>query len=192
MHAELDAAATHPADDFLAHRDRAMLELFYCSGLRLSELSGLDLAQLDLVAGRLHVPGKDGRLRELPVAGTARQALQDWLARRRDIAVEPALFVGQQGRRLGPRAVQMRVRQAGMAALERQRAAHMPPHDFASSSLAAAPDAVPGHPARADIGNAPPCAHLDFQQLARIYARTHPRARRSGASDAPDDNPPLE
>lgn len=156
-------------DDFLARRDQAMLELFYSSGLRLCELSGLDLAQLDLASGLLRVHGKDSRVRTLPVGRKAREALQAWLEIRRAAAVDQALFIGQRGQRLSPRAVQLRVHQAGIRTLGRQ---------------------LPPLPDRADSGATPFHTPLDFLHLARIYEQTHPRAhRRTDAASGSDALP---
>lgn len=95
-------SAEQAADDaFLLCRDLAMLELFYCSGLRLIELSALDCAQLDLDAGRLRVAGRGGLCRDLPLARAARQALQAWLQQRATCAAaSPALFVARNGQRV--------------------------------------------------------------------------------------------
>ena len=173
-------------DDFLARRDQAMLELFYSSGLRLSELTGLDLMQLDLAAGLVRVRGKGNKVRELPVGRKAREALQAWLPLRQGVAVDQALFIGQRGQRLGPRAVQLRVRQAGVRALGQHLHPHMLRHSFASHLLESSQDlrAVQELLGHADIGTTQIYTHLDFQHLARIYDQAHPRARRR-ASEAP-------
>lgn len=184
------------ADDFLACRDRAMLELFYSSGLRLSELTGLDLPQLDLAAGLVRVRGKGNKVRELPVGRQAREALQAWLALRRLVAVDQALFVGQRGQRLGPRAVQLRVRQAGVRELGQHLHPHMLRHSFASHLLESSQDlrAVQELLGHADIGTTQIYTHLDFQHLAKVYDQAHPRAhRRDGADREPvrDDDVPT-
>jgi integrase/recombinase XerC len=174
------AGAAAQDSDFLVRRDQAILELFYSSGLRLSELTGLDLPQLDLAAGLVRVLGKGNKVRELPVGRQAREALQAWLALRQGVAVEPALFVGRQGRRLTPRAVQQRVRQAGIAALGQHLHPHMLRHSFASHLLESSQDlrAVQELLGHADIGTTQIYTHLDFQHLARVYDRAHPRAHR--------------
>lgn len=159
-------------DDFHACRDRAVRELFY-AGLRLSELSRLDLAQLDLAAGLLQLPAGHGQRRELALGLQAHAALQEWLRLRQAVAVEPALFVGHQGRRLTPRALQQRVRAAGL----RELAASPLP---AVSREAAAPAEPPD-----DAGSerAQAYARLDFRYLARAYERAHPRAHRRTPHD---------
>lgn len=173
-------------DDFIARRDQAMLELFYSSGLRLSELVGLDLDGLDLAAGLVRVRGKGNKVRELPVGSMARQALEQWLALRK--LANPgdgAVFISQQGRRLGPRAVQLRVRQAGVRELGQHLHPHMLRHSFASHMLESSQDlrAVQELLGHADIATTQIYTHLDFQHLANVYDQAHPRAKRKGGSE---------
>ena len=173
-------------DDFIGHRDQAMLELFYSSGLRLAELVGLNLDQLDLPAGLVHVHGKGNKERVLPVGRMARDALQAWLPLRAlSNPSDGAVFVSQQGRRLGARAVQLRVRQAGVRELGQHLHPHMLRHSFASHMLESSQDLrsvqeLLGH---ADIGTTQIYTHLDFQHLAKVYDQAHPRARRKQDSD---------
>lgn len=172
-------------DDFIARRDQAMLELFYSSGLRLSELVGLDLPALDLAAGLVRVRGKGNKVRELPVGSKAREALQAWLELR--LLSNPgdgAVFVSQRGRRLGARAVQLRVRQAGVRELGQHLHPHMLRHSFASHMLESSQDlrAVQELLGHADIATTQIYTHLDFQHLATVYDQAHPRARRSTAN----------
>ncbi|MFK4074670.1 tyrosine recombinase XerC [Ectopseudomonas khazarica] len=173
-------------DDFIARRDQAMLELFYSSGLRLSELVGLDLDGLDLKAGLVRVRGKGNKVRELPVGSLARQALEQWLALR--ALVRPsdgAVFISQQGRRLGARAVQLRVRQAGVRELGQHLHPHMLRHSFASHMLESSQDlrAVQELLGHADIATTQIYTHLDFQHLASVYDQAHPRAKRKGGCE---------
>ena len=173
-------------DDFIARRDQAMLELFYSSGLRLSELVGLNLEQLDLPAGLVRVLGKGNKARELPIGSKAREALRTWLPLRALAnPSDSAVFIGQQGRRLGARAVQMRVRQAGVRELGQHLHPHMLRHSFASHMLESSQDLrsvqeLLGH---ADIGTTQIYTHLDFQHLAKVYDQAHPRAKRKQDSD---------
>ncbi|MEO4048672.1 tyrosine recombinase XerC [Pseudomonas sp. CAU 1711] len=172
-------------DDFLARRDQAMLELFYSSGLRLSELVGLDLGQLDLSAGLVRVLGKGNKARELPVGRKAREAIEAWLPLRALSApADGALFVGRQGRRLTPRAVQLRVRQAGVRELGQHLHPHMLRHSFASHMLESSQDlrAVQELLGHADIATTQVYTHLDFQHLAKVYDGAHPRAKRKSES----------
>lgn len=173
-------------DDFIARRDQAMLELFYSSGLRLSELVGLDLDGLDLAAGLVRVRGKGNKVRELPVGRMARQALEHWLPLRK--LANPgdgAVFISQQGRRLGARAVQLRVRQAGVRELGQHLHPHMLRHSFASHMLESSQDlrAVQELLGHADIATTQIYTHLDFQHLAKVYDQAHPRAKRKGGSE---------
>ncbi|QKZ02491.1 MULTISPECIES: tyrosine recombinase XerC [Pseudomonas] len=173
-------------DDFLAHRDQAMLELFYSSGLRLSELTNLNLEQLDLADGLVQVHGKGSKTRVLPVGRKAREALQQWLPLRGlSNPADDAVFVSQQGRRLGPRAIQLRVKAAGERELGQNLHPHMLRHSFASHLLESSQDlrAVQEMLGHADIATTQIYTHLDFQHLATVYDSAHPRAKRSKDSD---------
>ena len=171
------------ADDDLAVRDRAMLELLYSSGLRLAELTSLDLPDLDLADAVVRVTGKGSRTRILPVGRVAVEALRGWLARRAGLAAsdEHAVFVGRGGRRLTPRAVQQRVAHwARRAGSQVPVHPHLLRHCFASHLLESSGDLrgvqeLLGH---ADISTTQIYTHLDFQHLAQIYDKAHPRARR--------------
>lgn len=168
-------------DDFIARRDQAMLELFYSSGLRLSELVGLDLSGLDLPAGLVRVRGKGNKTRELPLGSKARAAIEAWLPLRAlSNPQDGALFVGRQGKRLTPRAIQLRVRQAGVRELGQHLHPHMLRHSFASHMLESSQDlrAVQELLGHADIATTQIYTHLDFQHLAQVYDGAHPRAKR--------------
>lgn len=174
-------------DDFIARRDHAILELLYSSGLRLAELVGLDLDRLDLSAGLVRVHGKGNKVRELPVGRKAREALAAWLPLRAlTRPADGALFVSRQGRRIGPRAVQLRVREAGVRELGQHLHPHMLRHSFASHVLESSQDlrAVQELLGHADIATTQIYTHLDFQHLAAVYDQAHPRARRNKSSDA--------
>jgi integrase/recombinase XerC len=172
-------------DDFIARRDQAMLELFYSSGLRLSELVGLDLEGLDLPAGLVRVRGKGNKARELPVGRKARAAMEAWLPlRAMTNPQDGAVFVGRQGKRLTPRAIQLRVRQAGVRELGQHLHPHMLRHSFASHMLESSQDlrAVQELLGHADIATTQIYTHLDFQHLAKVYDGAHPRAKRKSES----------
>ncbi|QLF92992.1 tyrosine recombinase XerC [Pseudomonas sp. ABC1] len=176
-------------DDFIGLRDQAMLELFYSSGLRLSELVGLDLPQLDLSEGLVRVDGKGGKVRVVPVGRKAREALQAWMPLR--AMANPrdgALFISRKGVRLGERAVQLRVGRAGAQALGQHLHPHMLRHSFASHLLESSQDlrAVQELLGHADIGTTQIYTHLDFQHLSKVYDQAHPRARRSGKAEDQD------
>ncbi len=171
------------ADDPLAVRDRAMLELLYASALRLAELVGLDLDRLDLDGGWVRVLGKGAREREVPFGGPAREALRAWLALRPRLAPadEPALFVSRRGRRIHPRTVQQR-----LALIARRHGLNQPLHPHrlrhacASHLLESSGDlrAVQEMLGHANLSTTQIYTHLDFQRLAQVYDQAHPRARR--------------
>jgi integrase/recombinase XerC len=172
-----------PAGDIFVTRDRAIMELLYSSGLRLAELVGLDLNRLHLVDRTVRVVGKGNKERIVPVGTEAASALTQWLKERVSIAKpdETALFVGRSGERLGRRAVQTRVAYwARRQGVSMRVYPHLFRHSFASHLLESGGDLrgvqeLLGH---ADIATTQIYTHLDFQHLARIYDKTHPRARR--------------
>lgn len=168
-------------DDWLQRRDQAMLELFYSSGLRLSELAGLDMADLDLQQGEVRVTGKGNKTRVLPVGRMARLALRDWFSVRpaREGAQQP-VFVSQRGSALTPRAIQLRLRRHGIERIGQHLHPHMLRHSFASHMLESSGDlrAVQELLGHADISTTQIYTHLDFQHLAQVYDQAHPRAKR--------------
>jgi integrase/recombinase XerC len=172
-----------PAGDIFVTRDRAIMELLYSSGLRLAELVELDIAGLDLPDRTVRVRGKGDKTRIVPVGTEALSALRQWLKERVAIAKsgETALFVGRSGERLGRRAVQTRVAYwARRQGVSMRVYPHLFRHSFASHLLESGGDLrgvqeLLGH---ADIATTQIYTHLDFQHLARIYDKTHPRARR--------------
>lgn len=170
----------------LDRRDRAILELFYSSGLRLAELSGLDLGDLDLGDAMVRVMGKGAKTRIVPIGGYAREAVLAWLNVRPACAreSEQALFVNRNGTRLGARAIQQRVAVwAQRQGLGRRVHPHMLRHSFASHLLESSSDlrAVQELLGHADISTTQVYTHLDFQHLAQVYDNAHPRARRKKA-----------
>jgi integrase/recombinase XerC len=171
------------ADDRLGVRDKAIMELFYSSGLRLAELLGLELTDLDLRDRTVRVLGKGRKTRIVPVGRHAVEALQAWLRERTALASveESAVFVGVNGRRLGPRVVQRRIaRWARLQGLPEHVHPHMFRHSFASHLLESSGDlrAVQELLGHANISTTQVYTHLDFQHLARIYDTAHPRARK--------------
>jgi integrase/recombinase XerC len=171
------------SDDRLGVRDKAIMELFYSSGLRLAELLGLDLVDLDLRDRTVRVLGKGRKVRIVPVGRHAVEALSRWLAERATLADvdETAVFVGVNGRRLGPRIVQRRIaRWARLQGLPEHVHPHLFRHSFASHLLESSGDlrAVQELLGHANISTTQVYTHLDFQHLARIYDASHPRARR--------------
>jgi integrase/recombinase XerC len=172
-----------PAGDRFVTRDRAIMELLYSSGLRLAELCRLDVDGLQMADQTVRVIGKGEKERIVPVGKEAREALQKWLQERQGLAKpgETALFVGRGGERLGRRAVQTRVAYwARRQGVSLRVYPHLFRHSFASHLLESGGDLrgvqeLLGH---ADIATTQIYTHLDFQHLARIYDKTHPRARK--------------
>lgn len=172
-----------PGDGPLVSRDRAILELFYSSGLRLSELTGLDIMDVDLADGTVHVTGKGNKDRIVPVGRKAREALVAWHRERGQIAnaEETALFVSNRGGRLSDRSVQARVGHwAKRQGIDSHVHPHLLRHSFATHLLESSHDLrgvqeLLGH---ANIATTQVYTHLDFQHLAQIYDQAHPRARR--------------
>ncbi|WP_295938904.1 tyrosine recombinase XerC [uncultured Xanthomonas sp.] len=169
-----------PTDAPLGLRDRALLELFYSSGLRLSELCALRWRDLDFVAGMVSVLGKGNKQRLVPVGSHARAALLAWREESRGEAAAP-VFPGRGGAPIGARAVQIRIKQlAGRQGLFKHVHPHMLRHSFASHILESSGDLrgvqeLLGH---ADIATTQIYTHLDFQHLAKVYDASHPRAKR--------------
>ncbi|MBK8116069.1 MAG: tyrosine recombinase XerC [Candidatus Accumulibacter sp.] len=172
------------AEDLLEIRDQAIFELFYSCGLRLAELAALDLSCLDdLLAGEVRVLGKRNKLRLVPVGSKAREAVAVWAGQRARLAAadEAALFVGQRGRRLGMRMIQLRLQRRGLAqGLPARVHPHMLRHSFASHVLQSSGDlrAVQEMLGHASIASTQVYTHLDFQHLATVYDQAHPRAKR--------------
>jgi integrase/recombinase XerC len=172
-----------PPEDSLAIRDRALMELLYSSGLRLAELVGLNIQDLNCADRTVRVLGKGSKTRVLPVGRKALSALAAWLEQRGGLLRQEtaAVFIGTTGRRLGPRAIQKRVE---YWALRQGLPMHVHPHlfrhSFASHLLESSGElrAVQELLGHADISTTQVYTHLDFQHLARIYDASHPRARR--------------
>jgi len=168
-----------PVDGELGRRDRALLELFYSSGLRLSELCALTWRDIDFASGLVNVLGKGNRQRRVPFGRPARQALQDWQKESRGGAGTP-VFPGRNGP-ISQRAVQVRIKQlAQRQGLFKHVHPHMLRHSFASHILESSGDLrgvqeLLGH---ADIATTQIYTHLDFQHLAKVYDAAHPRAKR--------------
>ncbi len=171
-------------NDALACRDRAIMELFYSSGLRLAELVSLDINDVDLAEGMVRVTGKGSRTRLVPVGRMAVQALRKWLRHRSELASEEglALFLSRRGQRLSRRSVQARLAYwSQRQGLDSRVHPHMLRHAFASHLLESSGDlrAVQELLGHADISTTQIYTHLDFQHLAEVYDRAHPRARKT-------------
>jgi integrase/recombinase XerC len=171
------------AVDRLALRDKAIMELLYSSGLRLSELTGLELDDVNVRDATVRVTGKGAKTRVVPVGSFALAALQAWAPVRREIARpgEKALFVGRDGTALGPRAVQVRLKQWALKlGLADKVHPHTLRHSFASHLLQSSGDlrAVQEMLGHASISTTQVYTHLDFQHLAKAYDAAHPRAKK--------------
>lgn len=176
-------------DPWLEARDAAMVALLYGGGLRVSELTGLDLRAstrargwLDLEAGEAHVLGKGSKRRTVPVGAKAIDAVRTWLAVRGLPPDDPqqALFTGRNGTRLSAQSVWQRLRRrSGLAGLATPVHPHMLRHSFASHLLQSSGDlrAVQELLGHANIGTTQVYTRLDFQHLAKAYDAAHPRAR---------------
>lgn len=172
----------------LASRDKAMVELFYSSGLRLAELCNLSLTDIDLSEKLIRVTGKGSKTRVVPVGVQAVRSIRQWLDHRRsiDTADTVELFVSSQGRRLSERSIQQRIRSWGQRlGLQLPLHPHMLRHSFASHMLESSGDlrAVQELLGHADISTTQVYTHLDFQHLSRVYDKAHPRARKKKKLD---------
>lgn len=178
---EISRLLSFPGDDLLAVRDRALLELFYSSGLRLAELAALEWSAFSRGLNQVRVLGKGRKQRDLPVGRQARLALSRWREQQQSLSGDgAAVFVSRSGRPLSHRAVQSRVAtRARQMGLWQRVHPHMLRHSFASHLLESsgqlrAIQELLGH---ADIATTQVYTHLDFQHLARVYDNAHPRAR---------------
>jgi integrase/recombinase XerC len=172
-------------DGLLEQRDHAILELFYSSGLRLAELVNLDITMLDFSEGTVTVTGKGNKTRIVPMGSHAMDAIQTWIQRRALIKIADAnpnaLFVTQQGRRITPRAVQYRVKEWSIKqGINTSMHPHLLRHSFATHVLQSSQDlrAVQEMLGHANISTTQVYTHLDFQHLATIYDKAHPRAKK--------------
>ena len=178
------------SDPWLEARDAAMVELLYGGGLRVGELTGLDVQAsagargwIDLQAGEAHVLGKGAKRRTVPVGGKALEALQHWLAVRDasgSHTAQAALFMGRKGTRLSSQSIWQRLRLRSLqAGLVTPVHPHMLRHSFASHLLQSSSDLrgvqeLLGH---ASITTTQVYTRLDFQHLAKAYDAAHPRAK---------------
>ncbi len=169
-------------DNWLAQRDVAMMELMYSCGLRLAELVGLDLHQVDLHSCEARVLGKGNKTRIVPIGSKAHEVISVWLTVRSQhcAAGEQALFISRQGTRLSARSVQQRfARWARLHGLDTRLHPHVLRHSFATHMLESSGDlrAVQELLGHANLSTTQVYTHLDFQHLAQVYDQAHPRAR---------------
>ena len=170
-------------EDPMALRDKAMFELFYSSGLRLSELAGLRPNDLDLSDATVRITGKGGKTRIVPVGRQALQVLREWV-KQRELLARPgvaALFLSRHGKAISPRSISDLLKSR---ALKQGITSHIHPHvlrhSFASHILQSSGDlrAVQEMLGHASISTTQVYTHLDFQYLAKVYDEAHPRARK--------------
>ncbi|MCY4130400.1 MAG: tyrosine recombinase XerC [Gammaproteobacteria bacterium] len=165
----------------LEKRDRAMFELMYSGGIRLQELVGINIKDIDLNEGLVHVIGKGNKARLAPIGTAAKKAIQVWLGTRGPFELSDPLFTSRQGKRLSPRSIQTRlkiygVKQLGSSGLH----PHMLRHSFATHMLESSGDlrAVQELLGHENISTTQVYTHLDSGYLAKVYERAHPRAKR--------------
>ena len=172
-------------DDKLAVRDRAIFEMFYSSGLRLSELTSLKSGDVNYSDATVRVTGKGNKTRVVPVGSHALKALKAWMMVRGLLVKqdEAALFVSQNGGAITPRAIQQRLKTWSIKqGLPGNVHPHMLRHSFASHVLQSSGDlrAVQEMLGHSSISTTQVYTHLDFQYLAKVYDQAHPRAKRKG------------
>ncbi len=164
-------------------RDLALMELIYSSGLRLSEAVGLNLADMDAGSGTVTVVGKGKKTRIVPVGAKAQEAIKRWLSVRASWpgSRSDAVFISRRGKRISPRTVQSRLK---LWAIKQGLAVNLHPHmlrhSFASHILESSGDlrAVQELLGHANLSTTQIYTHLDFQHLADVYDKAHPRARK--------------
>ena len=173
----LDIQETDP----LSLRDKAIMELIYSSGLRLSEIVRLNPIDLNLSDKSLTVIGKGDKTRMLPIGNEAIKSLRSWLSCRNELAnpEEEALFVGSRGNRLSRRSIQSRIKHwARKNGIQQDVYPHLLRHSFATHMLEASGDlrAVQELLGHKDISTTQVYTHLDFEHLSKTYDKTHPRS----------------
>lgn len=182
-----------PEKTALQRRDKALLELFYSSGLRLSELSRLVWSDINTAEGLVRLLGKGQKTRVVPVGKTAMKALFNWQSDARFLNQDSQdwVFVSQRGSQLKPRSIQARVKYwAQQQGLWQRVYPHLLRHSFASHILESSGDlrAVQEMLGHADLATTQIYTHLNFQHLAQVYDRTHPRARKKTNNESPDES----
>ena len=180
-----------PATTHLEIRDRAIMELFYGAGLRLTELTQLNIEDAQIDAGFVNVVGKGNKARRAPLGRHCVTALQAWLALHPNPTAQAPLFTGRGHNRISPRTIQNRLKQIAIKQLgDNSLHPHMLRHSFATHLLESSGDLrgvqeLLGH---ADIATTQIYTHLDFQHLAKVYDAAHPRAQ-TGAKDFEEGQP---
>jgi integrase/recombinase XerC len=180
---QLNNLLSIPGKDALACRDIAVMELLYGCGLRLSELTGLNLNDIDWQQQTLLVLGKGNKQRQAPFGGKAKKALKVWLKERSGLVKpdETALFISRNGNRISNSSIQQRIKKwALQQGLDSNVYPHMLRHSFASHMLESSSDlrAVQELLGHANLSTTQIYTHLDFQHLAGVYDKAHPRSRK--------------
>jgi integrase/recombinase XerC len=178
---EMQKLVEIPTDGAEAVRDRAILELLYSSGLRISELTTLTWRQLDLADASVRVTGKGRKTRIVPVGSKALDALRALRELEQVSSEDEPVFRGHNGKPIGAATVRTRMKAwASAQGIQRRVYPHLMRHSFASHMLESSGDlrAVQELLGHADIATTQIYTHLDFQHLARVYDSAHPRARR--------------
>jgi len=183
---KLDQLLNIKGDDFFSIRDRALMELLYACGLRLSELTGINITDIDWQQQSIRVTGKGSKQRQVPFGRKAAEAVKTWLKNRSLLIKEnePALFISQRGSRISNSSVQQRLKKwAQKQGLDSAIYPHMLRHSFASHILESSNDlrAVQELLGHANLSTTQIYTHLDFQHLAGVYDNAHPRAMRAEA-----------
>ena len=177
----IDKLLNFEPKSWIEHRDKAMMELIYSSGLRLSELCSLNVKDLLLEEQMCRVLGKGNKERLCPVGSKAIEALEQWYAHRETIANqnETSVFVNKEGNRLGPRTVQIRLKKISQDRGLPYIHPHMLRHSFATHILESSGDlrAVQELLGHANLSTTQIYTKLDFQHLAKVYDKSHPHAK---------------
>jgi len=169
-------------DDFISVRDKAIIELFYSSGLRLAELASLQMADIDLTDALVTVTGKGNKTRIIPIGSKAVEALKNWLVHRSLVNRKQLgdLFLSRQGSAISHRNIQLRMNHwQKKQGITQSIHPHKLRHSFASHLLQSSGDlrAVQEFLGHSDISSTQVYTHLDYQHLASVYDKAHPRAR---------------
>ena len=172
-------------NSFLGLRDRAILELFYSSGLRLSELSNCKITDIDFIDSVIRIIGKGQKERYVPVGKKAKEAIKVWLEVRKNIKNidnnNPYIFLSESGNPLSNRSIQYRLKHwAIKQGIPENIHPHLLRHSFASHVLQSSQDlrAVQELLGHSNISTTQIYTHLDFQHLSKVYDQAHPRAKK--------------